>query len=353
MGKYIKVSYNRKCAYCGKEFVAHDKRKEYCSHRCKDTALKIKKGIKVNPNVEPYHKICIVCGKSFDTFREASVTCSHECAEKHRKWVKNEPTEKVCEICGTKFLSAYPNARTCGDKTCKETHKKLAHKIRNRNAREKKKLLIKIETRTCVVCQKSFDIDSRLNNKTCSKKCSIEHTRQMKHKRHDKRIPRDRRIDNITLKKLYRRDSGTCYLCGGVCNWNDWQTSANGNKYPGDTYPTIEHIVAISRGGLDAWDNVRLAHWKCNIKKSDNVIKIEPMSMAFAYSEKRKGNQPKKTAQYTIDGELIRVWNSTAEIRRTLGLNDKHIQNVCRDSKTGNAYGYHWEYLEENNDKCG
>lgn len=35
-------------------------------------------------------------------------------------------------------------------------------------------------------------------------------------------------------------------------------------------------------------------------------------------------------------------------IRRELGLDDKHIQNVCRKRKsnTGNAYGYHWEYVD-------
>jgi 5-methylcytosine-specific restriction endonuclease McrA len=220
--------------------------------------------------------------------------------------------------------------------------------------------MIKIVSRKCVVCGSRFDVNYRLGNKTCSKRCSLENERIVRKKnganrRHDKRISRDKRIDNITLKKLYRRDEGKCYLCGGVCNWNDWRVSDNGNKYPGDTYPTIEHVVPISKGGFDSWDNVRLACWKCNLEKSDSILKVKPMDKAFAYSEKRLGTQPKKTAQYTLDGKLIKIWDSTADIRRTLGLNDKHIQNICRGnkSKTGNAYGYHWEYIEKNNDKCG
>ena len=32
---------------------------------------------------------------------------------------------------------------------------------------------------------------------------------------------------------------------------------------------SIDHVVPISHGGLDAWHNVRLAHWICNVRRSD------------------------------------------------------------------------------------
>ena len=108
-------------------------------------------------------------------------------------------------------------------------------------------------------------------------------------------------------------------------------------------------MIPVARGGFESWDNVRLAHLKCNIEKSANIYPYLPMDKEFAYSYKGHGTPSKKTAQYTLDGQLIKVWPSTASIERELGLKSKHIQNVCRrdNSNTGNAYGYHWEYLEE------
>jgi 5-methylcytosine-specific restriction endonuclease McrA len=34
---------------------------------------------------------------------------------------------------------------------------------------------------------------------------------------------------------------------------------------------TIDHVIPISKGGLDVLDNLRLAHWICNIKKGNKV----------------------------------------------------------------------------------
>lgn len=351
--RYKKVSYERICAYCGKEYTAHDIRKQYCSRRCRDIAIRIRKGIKCNTNSEPYHKACVICGKPFDTFRDAAVTCSQECAKVLHKGLSRNPLiEKTCKICGKVYFSKDARRVTCGSADCVRKNKTVNHK-------PPVKHMIKIVSRKCVVCGSRFDVDYRLSTKTCSKNCSLENARisqKRRNKRHDKRISRDKRIDNITLKKLYRRDEGKCYLCGGVCNWNDWRVSDNGNKYPGDTYPTIEHVVPISRGGFDSWDNVRLACWKCNLEKSDSILKVEPIDKVFAYSEKRLGTQPKKTAQYTLDGKLIKIWESTRQIERCTEWKSKSIQNACRKdgkSKSGNMYGYHWEYIEESNDKCG
>lgn len=357
MRTYVKKSYIRKCAYCGTEFEAHHIKRVYCSTHCKDIAIRIKNGVKCNTNTEPYHKTCKVCGRQFDSFRKESVTCSPGCASKwHNGRAIKAPQEKACCVCGEWYLTSHPQKKTCGNSSCVAEYKRVAHKKRNERAKERQpKRITKIVRRSCAVCGNRFEINYKLSTKTCSKECSLENGRRTKNIRHDHRIPKEQRIDNITLKKLYKRDKGKCYLCGGGCDWNDWRVSDKGNKYPGDNYPTIEHVIPISRGGLNAWDNVRLAHWKCNIEKADGVLKIDPINKTFAYSEKYPATAPKRTAQYTLDGRLIRVWDSTADIRRTLGLNDKHIQNVCRGgkSKTGNAYGYHWEYIDEQKNKCG
>lgn len=34
---------------------------------------------------------------------------------------------------------------------------------------------------------------------------------------------------------------------------------------------SIDHIRPLSKGGTHTWDNVQLAHLKCNIKKGNRV----------------------------------------------------------------------------------
>ena len=54
----------------------------------------------------------------------------------------------------------------------------------------------------------------------------------------------------------------------------------------------------------------------------------------------------KSVAQYTKDGELIKVWQSTREAGRQLGLGQGNISAVAQ-GKRKTAYGYIWKYVEE------
>ena len=70
----------------------------------------------------------------------------------------------------------------------------------------------------------------------------------------------------ISLKKVMFRDRGICKICGKPVN----KASFNG-KGCGQLYPTIDHIIPLSKGGGHTWDNVQLAHLGCNSTKGDNV----------------------------------------------------------------------------------
>lgn len=337
-GYYAPVRYDRACQYCGKEFEAHNIRKIYCSKKCRDVALRLRKGIKCNPNTEPFHKICTECGKPFDTYREATVTCSTECAKERRR--SHRYYDKRHEQSWDEYV-----AKVKAEAEARNEEKKLIKSridlIRHLNAYANTKI-----AKTCAFCGETF-FSQYPNKKYCSDECS----RKEKNRRKDKRIHKTKIIDfDITLQRLFKRDEGVCWICGCKCDWNDKRVSESGYEYPGNAYPTKDHVIPVSRGGAESWDNVRLACWKCNcMEKQDNLYPFVPLEKEFAYSRKSIGTKPKKTAQYTLDGELIKVWESTASIRRELGLNDKHIQDVCRGykSRTGNAYGFHWEYVKE------
>ena len=346
------TTYEKVCEYCGKPFEAHRKNKVFCSRKCKDISFRLRNGIKCNPNPEPYHKICCVCGKAFASFRKAEVTCSSECAKKYHsaeRYKKGKPAPKKCVICGEDFTPRFFRQVTCGNADCISANRYERYNRKRREDRAKKakdRPPVILEEKECAYCGALFISDPRIGKKYCGEGCAKSASRERRGRK-DKRIPKAARVDRIDIHRLFTRDGGKCYICGCGCDWDDWRAANNGNKYPGDSYPTIDHVIPVSKGGLDSWANVRLACWKCNTLKSDSVIDAGALDVVFAYSQKPKGTQAKKTAQYTLAGELVKVWESTAQIRRELGLNDKHIQSVCKGykSNTGNAYGYHWEYV--------
>lgn len=69
--------------------------------------------------------------------------------------------------------------------------------------------------------------------------------------------------EGVTLKKLIARDGLTCKICGKPCIYN--------GDYRSDSYPSIDHIKPIHKGGGHTWDNVQVAHRICNSVKSDRI----------------------------------------------------------------------------------
>ena len=90
--------------------------------------------------------------------------------------------------------------------------------------------------------------------------------------RKKKRIKQNGRIDyGVTLTKLIKRDKGICQICGQACNEQDYAIDKEGNFITGKLYPSLDHIIPVSKGGTHTWDNVQLAHHYCNSIKNDNV----------------------------------------------------------------------------------
>ena len=59
----------------------------------------------------------------------------------------------------------------------------------------------------------------------------------------------------------------------------------------------------------------------------------------------RNARIAKSVGQYTRDGKLIKVWQSTMEVERQLGVDNAFISRVARgEAKT--AYDYVWKYVK-------
>ena len=187
-----------------------------------------------------------------------------------------------CKKCGHIHTHSWWSIRHKGVKVCPncleiEKQKKrtadnclaLANKItkdieaeRDKRGKEVVRLLTRFSRlHRCPVCGTLTD-----NKKYCSLKCCQKAQEPTKDANRRKRI-KDALIDkDINLEHLYNRDNGICAICGGKCDWSDHQYKG---RYfiVGKNYPSIDHIVPLSWGGLHSWENVQLAHHGCNTTK--------------------------------------------------------------------------------------
>ena len=73
----------------------------------------------------------------------------------------------------------------------------------------------------------------------------------------------------------------------------------------------------------------------------------------FGTRNERLGKaQSKSVGQYTLDGELVKIWPSTIEVQRQTGFIQGNICKVANGNRK-TAYGFIWKYVErkeENNE---
>lgn len=318
---------------------------------------------------------CKICNKEYE-FSESGAGykyCSQNCADEARRirnrerWREQNPDWnkkiiKKCEWCGDDYSVPKRNAhqaRFCSDK-CRDTwwsrvvngHKPMEEYIKELEQQKEETARIKeaerkarIKTKVCTECGETFET-IQPNQLTCSKECSRLRKNRLRWHYKEKRYNETNLIDkDITVKVLYKRDKGICYICGGKCDFKDY-TQINGHFTAGPTYPSVDHIIPIARGGKHAWDNVKLAHHKCNGLKSDilpSELELD-IDIDDAYALAREiSPRSKEVKQLTKEGKLINIYKSTAEAERQTGFKSKGIQK-CARGETKTYKGYVWKY---------
>ena len=251
--KLYKAGTECACGCCGNVFIKQYGNEQYCSEQCKSKAKTKAKQKSYYKTKKKTVKTCVYCGKTYT--ERGFLYCSAECTRKAR-W-QREKAELRREK--ENIFGSYENYKIMSERL--EEMEKLA-RIGQNYAEKARRYYLK----QCVVCGKEFKTLNK-NQRACCQKCS----KKLEYARMVRRIPRDRVIDkDITLEAVYRKDSGVCYLCGKKCDWND-KTWGNG-RY-GALYPSIDHVIPLSKGGEHSWKNVRLAHFICNSNKSDTLPK--------------------------------------------------------------------------------
>jgi hypothetical protein len=221
-----------KCLWCGKELTKKSKDKSRVRKFCDIDCCKAYRGCK-----EYSYAICQYCGKRFKETRDRpNKFCSNSCSTKYNGILRTQ-RKKAENDFEKQLLDEY-------QVTLKRLEE-LRHKI------EYGKL--------CKVCGQPF-IAKQINQVCCCTECS----RKNENKNKDTRIYKNGIPDlSINLTKLYMRDGGVCQLCGKHI---DFDCDSNS-----DDYPSIDHIIPISKGGVHEWNNVQLACRKCNYTKGNDV----------------------------------------------------------------------------------
>lgn len=92
----------------------------------------------------------------------------------------------------------------------------------------------------------------------CSKRCKDTHHQRIRRGR-IKSLPAP--VERITLAALYERDGGRCGLCGEPVD--------KILRGPNPGAASVDHVIALTRGGTHTWRNVQLAHFGCNSAKGN------------------------------------------------------------------------------------
>ena len=182
----------------------------------------------------------------------------------------------LCKRCGKTHKSAYAllvrtTAHRCPNCSKMKKQASEAERIKNRlnkrkeqirrlEAEEEKK---RAKAHKCPVCGAMTT-----RRKYCSEKCANRVSNKQREVSRRMKLKMAMVDHDISLEGLYKRDQGICHICGMQTRFDDYVVR-DGAYICGDWYPSIDHVIPISKGGTHSWTNVKLAHRRCNYMKAD------------------------------------------------------------------------------------
>jgi len=194
--------------------------------------------------------------------------CSRICIDRHHHPLSKTVKAK-CIVCFSEFLK----------KSGKTKYRFCSAKCRNKFSWRKNR---KPNLRNCRWCQKEFDSKRTLRD-FCSWVC-----RDAK-KKSDKKISdsrsnhrRRQRMENkfffmLDKNEIFKRDKFICAMCKRKCLRNV--------KWPHPRYPTIDHIIPLSKNGLHVIQNLRTLCWACNMQKRATLVPYQMDMLDYLESE--------------------------------------------------------------------
>lgn len=271
--------YEKTCAGCGKQFFHSNIRTKYCSPKCRDHNYYVNVKKKRGNLGEEGRKA------KLDEYIASQIPQGFKYVS---GYTGSDSTIVLrCDKCGGEFECSFTtirhqhriNCKNCSKKKREEQEAKRQEEMEIlRSEKRAARLKAKEEEErkrwhyvVCACCGETFETNMK-RTICCSENCKRRYANRKGKAVRDARIEDGKLIDkDITLESLYKRDAGVCYLCGCKCSYEDYVVR-DGAFIAGDWYPSVDHVMPLSKGGTHAWDNVRLAHRRCNYLKGDRVL---------------------------------------------------------------------------------
>lgn len=156
----------------------------------------------------------------------------------------------ICKNCGKEYRAKTIRSMFCSEE-CRREADKERKRIRYGAGREK---------RVCPECRRTFETKRSTSN-FCSRDCAIKFAekRKEKHAEFEETTKAE-----ISLKDLFARELGICYICGGKCDFQD-VILKDGFLAAGATYPAMDLITSAD----GKKQSVKLAHYYCKTHKGE------------------------------------------------------------------------------------
>lgn len=99
----------------------------------------------------------------------------------------------------------------------------------------------------------------------------------------------------FTRKNIYKRDENTCQYCGKKFKPQDLN---------------LDHVVSLSRGGKDSWENVVCSCVSCNLRKGSRTLAEAGMSLI------RTPKRPhwRSFVKYSLDAMIEDGWKDFLDL---------------------------------------
>jgi len=203
---------------------------------------------------------CLTCGRfkkiKYSTLYNGNFKCYHDDINRNHNKRLTEEERKQRKI----------------EQEINKTLSELSKEIKDIESRNKLFEDKVDRIKECKVCGNIFIGTKR--SVCCSDICTKKYENRQRELR--KRIKNKSKIEwNISLEKLIQRDEGICKICGRQVDINDYYYTDEGYFIAGESYPSIDHIIPLAKGGTHTWNNIQLAHRHCNAIKNDNIIEQE------------------------------------------------------------------------------
>lgn len=211
---------------------------------------------------------CLYCEKPLSIYADPRQRyCDRTCSERRRAEAKRvKPWQMNCVNCSTEFMTNRKHQRFCSY-ACSYVVALQEANAKHRAFREANPIPDSFDY-TCDGCQITFTKPHRVTGiaamrGTYCEDCRLSAQRARYRKKTVARQSASK-PSGIWFEQVLKTYGSNCYLCESDIDLDLPRTSKRG--------ATVDHIIPLSRGGLDELENLRLVHWDCNRAKSNKLV---------------------------------------------------------------------------------